>query len=135
VICWSEGEGWVLHANFTALRYWRVDGDGTRCAVALIGQRPADNPEGERRYYWCNFLPSTPLEVMVEYTHRPRRVGQHREEAKFEILPTSSPLVFFPNCLPSRLKQKPRRYLNVATELSRRRKPRRIAAQRRCVAR
>jgi hypothetical protein len=44
---------------------------------------------------WCNFPPSTPLEVMAEYTHRPRRVGQLREEAKFEILPTSSTVVFY----------------------------------------
>jgi hypothetical protein len=95
VICWSEGEGGVLRASFMALRCWRVDGDGTRRAVALIGQRPADNPEGERGYYWCNFPPSTPLEVMVEYTHRPRRVGQHRDEAKFEILPTASAVDFY----------------------------------------
>jgi SRSO17 transposase len=85
VIRWTEGEGGSLRASFTALRCWRVDGDGTRHVGWLISQRPADNPLGEHKYYWSNFPRRTPLAVMVEYTHRRHWVEQYHEEAKGEL--------------------------------------------------
>ncbi|MCI0422437.1 MAG: IS701 family transposase, partial [Acidobacteria bacterium] len=85
VIRWTEGQGGSLSASFTALRCWRVDGDGTRHKGWLIGQRPAEDPQGEHKYYWSSFPPRTPLEVMVEYTHRRHWVEQYHEEAKGEL--------------------------------------------------
>lgn len=80
-IRWREGsQGW-LRAKFVAVRCWRVDGDGTRHVGWLIGQRPTWG-DGEWRYFWSNFPLSTPVSVMVEYTHRRYWVEQFHEEAK-----------------------------------------------------
>ena len=80
-IRWREGsQGW-LRAKFVAVRCWRVDGDGTRHVGWLIGQRPTRG-EDERKYFWSNFPLTTPLSVMVEYTHRRYWVEQFHEEAK-----------------------------------------------------
>jgi SRSO17 transposase len=78
---WREGsQGW-LRAKFVAVRCWRVDGDGTRHVGWLIGQRPTRG-NGDWKYFWSNFPLSTPLTVMVEYTHRRYWVEQFHEEAK-----------------------------------------------------
>jgi SRSO17 transposase len=80
-IRWREGsQGW-LRAKFVGVRCWRVDGDGTRHVGWLIGQRPTRGG-GEWKYFWSNFPLSTPLERMVEYTHRRYWVEQFHEEAK-----------------------------------------------------
>ena len=80
-IRWREGsQGW-LRAKFVGVRCWRVDGDGTRQVGWLIGQRPTRG-DGEWKYFWSNFPLSTPLTVMVEYTHRRYWVEQFHEEAK-----------------------------------------------------
>lgn len=80
-IRWREGsQGW-LRAKFVAVRCWRVDGDGTRHVGWLIGQRPTRG-EGEWKYFWSNFPLNTPVERMVEYTHRRYWVEQFHEEAK-----------------------------------------------------
>jgi SRSO17 transposase len=82
---WREGSQGPLRAKFFALRCYRVDGDGTRHLGWLIGQRPARGQTGEWKYFWSNFPAHTPLEVMVEYTHRRFWVEQYHEEAKGEL--------------------------------------------------
>jgi len=78
---WREGsQGW-LRAKFVGVRCWRVDGDGTRHVGWLIGQRPTRG-DSEWKYFWSNFPLDTPLETMVEYTHRRYWVEQFHEEAK-----------------------------------------------------
>jgi hypothetical protein len=47
----------------------------------LIGQRPTWG-DGEWKYFWSNFPPTTPLATMVEYTHRRYWVEQFHEESK-----------------------------------------------------
>lgn len=80
-IRWREGsQGW-LRAKFVGMRCWRVDGDGTRHIGWLIGQRPTRG-EGEWKFFWSNFPLTTPLERLVEYTHRRYWVEQFHEEAK-----------------------------------------------------
>jgi len=80
-IRWREGsQGW-LRAKFVGVRCWRVDGDGTRHVGWLIGQRPTRG-DGDWKYFWSNFPLTTPLERMVEYTHRRYWVEQFHEEAK-----------------------------------------------------
>ena len=80
-IRWREGsQGW-LRAKFVAVRCWRVDGDGTRQVGWLIGPRPTRG-DGEWKYFWSNFPLTTPLAIMVEYTHRHYWVEQFHEEAK-----------------------------------------------------
>jgi len=85
VIGWRAGHGQRLKAQFTARRCWRVDGEGNRRAGWLLGERPSDDPAGEYHYYWSNFPPETPLEVMVEYEHRRCWVEQYHEEAEGEL--------------------------------------------------
>jgi SRSO17 transposase len=46
-ICWRHGHGVQLKAQFTAVRGWRVAGDGTRHIGWLIGERPGREPTGE----------------------------------------------------------------------------------------
>jgi SRSO17 transposase len=80
-IRWREGsQGW-LRAKFVGMRCWRVDGDGTRHVGWLIGQRPTRG-DGDWKYFWSNFPLTTPLTIMVEYTHRRYWVEQFHEEAK-----------------------------------------------------
>jgi SRSO17 transposase len=84
-IAWSEGaKGW-WRAKFLALRCWRVDGDGTRHVGWLIGQRPGRGQQGDGKYFWSDFPPTTPLAVLVEYAHRRHWVEQYHEEAKTEL--------------------------------------------------
>jgi SRSO17 transposase len=84
-IAWSEGaKGW-WRAKFLALRCWRVDGDSTRHVGWLLGQRPGRGQHGDWKYFWSNFPPTTPLEVLVEYAHRRHWVEQYHEEAKTEL--------------------------------------------------
>ena len=85
VICWRQEHGPLLKAQFTAIRCWRVDGDGTRHVGWLIGERPCDDPAGEQHYYWSNFPLKTPLAKMVEYEHRRCWIEQYHEEAKGEL--------------------------------------------------
>jgi SRSO17 transposase len=81
-IRWSEGSQGMLRAKFARVRCWRVDGDGRRHLGWLIGQRPARGQKGEWKYFWASFSATTPLETMVEYTHRRHWVEQFHEEAK-----------------------------------------------------
>jgi SRSO17 transposase len=84
-IGWSAGaKGW-WRAKVLALRGWRVDGDGTRHVGWLIGQRPGRGQQGDWKYFWSDFPPTTPLAVMVEYAHRRHWVEQYHEEAKTEL--------------------------------------------------
>jgi SRSO17 transposase len=84
-ICWRHGHGAPLKAQFTAVRCWRVDGDGTRQVGWLIGERPGREPTGEQHYYWSNFPRQTPLVKLVEYEHRRCWIEQYHEEAKGEL--------------------------------------------------
>jgi SRSO17 transposase len=84
-LAWREGsKGW-LRARFTAVRCWRVDGQGRRRIGWLIGQRPGRDQQGEGKYFWSNFGPQAQLEEMVEYAHRRYWVEQYHEEAKGEL--------------------------------------------------
>ena len=84
-ITWSEGsKGWQ-RAKGLALRGWRVDGDGIRHVGWLIGQRPGRDQQGDWKYFWSNFPPTSPLVVMLEYAHRRHWVEQYHEEAKTEL--------------------------------------------------
>jgi SRSO17 transposase len=51
----------------------------------VIGQRPGRGQHGDWKYFWSNFPPTTPLEVLVEYAHRRQWVEQYHEEAKTEL--------------------------------------------------
>lgn len=84
-ICWRHGHGVQRKAQFTAVRGWRVDGDGTRHVGWLIGERPSHAPPGEYHYYWSNFPRQTPLVKLVEYEHRRCWIEQYHEEAKGEL--------------------------------------------------
>ena len=81
-IKWREGSTGWLRAKFTAIRCWRIDGEGKRQVGWLIGQRPARRQVGDAKYFWSNFSVDTPLGVMVEYAHRRAWVEQFHEEAK-----------------------------------------------------
>jgi len=81
-IRWREGSTGWLRAKFTAIRCWRIDGEGHRQVGWLIGQRPARGQAGDVKYFWSNFAVETPLAVMVEYAHRRMWVEQFHEEAK-----------------------------------------------------
>jgi len=84
-ITWSEGRSGWGRAKGLALRCWRVDGDGTRHAGWLLGQRPGRDQHGDWKYFWSNFPLATPLAVMLEYAHRRHWVEQYHEEAKTEL--------------------------------------------------
>lgn len=85
VSCWRHAHGALLKAQFSAVRCWRVDGDGTRHVGWLIGERSCADPAGEYRYYWSNFPRRTPLAQLVEYEHRRCWIEQYHEEAKGEL--------------------------------------------------
>ena len=51
----------------------------------MIGQRPCRGPQGDEKYFWSDFPPTTPLAVLVEYAHRRHWVEQYHEEAKTEL--------------------------------------------------
>jgi DDE superfamily endonuclease len=79
-IRWREGSTGWLRAKFTAIRCWRIDGEGARQVGWLIGQRPGRGQTGDVKYFWSNFAMETPLLVMVEYAHRRMWVEQFHEE-------------------------------------------------------
>jgi len=82
-ISWGEGTRGRLRAKFTAVRCWRIDGDGTRHLGWLIGQRPARGQAADEwKYFWSSFPAWTELKKMVEYTHRRHWIEQFHEEAK-----------------------------------------------------
>lgn len=84
-LAWREGsKGW-LRARFTAVRAWRVDGQGRRRIGWLIGQRSGRGASEERKYFWSNFGPQAPLLQLVEYAHRRHWVEQYHEEAKVQL--------------------------------------------------
>lgn len=84
---WAEGSRGWQRAKCVVQRAWRVDGDGTRHAGWLIGQRPArgqpDRPEAHK-CFWTNVAPrrGRPLVRLVEYAHRRHWIEQYYEEAK-----------------------------------------------------
>ena len=81
-LAWREGsKGW-LRARFTAVRCWRVDGQGRHRIGWLIGQRSGRGASEERKYFWSNFGPQARLAQMVEYAHRRHWVERYHEEAK-----------------------------------------------------
>jgi SRSO17 transposase len=51
----------------------------------LLGERPARDQQGEYKYYWSNLPATTPLEKLVEYSHRRHAIEQFHEEAKGEL--------------------------------------------------
>src|SRR5262249_60632575 len=78
---WREGsQGWLV-GPFVAVRCWRVLPDGRRMVGWLIGEQTLGVPS-QRKYYWSNFGPQTPLDQLVEYGHRRHWVEQYHEEAK-----------------------------------------------------
>jgi SRSO17 transposase len=81
-IRWREGSRGWLAAQFHAVRAWRLTIQGQWYVGWLIGERPLAGTEADRRYYWSNFPPSTPLEVMVEYMHRRHPVERFHQDAK-----------------------------------------------------
>lgn len=84
-LTWAEGSRGAQRAKFRALRGWRLDGDGTRHAGWLIGQRPARGQTGEGKYFWSNASRRTPIPTLVEYAHRRHWIEQYYEEAKGEL--------------------------------------------------
>jgi SRSO17 transposase len=81
-IRWREGsQGWLV-AQFHAVRAWRQDTHGQWRIGWLIGERPLSETHGDRAYYWSNFPTTTPLEVLVEYTHRRHHVERFHQDAK-----------------------------------------------------
>jgi len=81
-IRWREGSHGWLAAEFHAVRAWRQDSQGQWQVGWLIGERPLAGMSGDRRYYWSNFRPTTPLEVLVEYVHRRHQVERFLQNAK-----------------------------------------------------
>src|SRR5262249_33250291 len=69
-IRWRQGSRGWLAAEFHAVRAWRQTSQGDWRIGWLIGERPRAGRSGDRRYYWSNLAPTTPLEVLVEYAHR-----------------------------------------------------------------
>jgi SRSO17 transposase len=82
---WRRGTKGRLRKKFVAVRGWRVTTDGHRHAGWLLGERgPQGQPE-ERKYFWSNLPPETPLETLAEYAHRRHAIEQFHEEAKGEL--------------------------------------------------
>jgi SRSO17 transposase len=84
-IRWRHGtKGW-LRKKFVGVRGWRVASDGHRHEGWLVGERaPRGQPE-ERKYFWSNLPPATPLEALAGYAHRRHAIEQFHEEAKGEL--------------------------------------------------
>ena len=84
-IRWRRGtKGW-LRKKFVAVRCWRVTSDGNRHAGWLVGERAPQGPPEERKYFWSNLSPETPLEVLAGYAHRRHAIERFHEEAKGEL--------------------------------------------------
>jgi len=84
-LAWAEGSRGTQRAKFRAMRGWRIDGDGTRHAGWLIGQRAAQRQTGDPKYFWSNASARTPIPTLVEYAHRRHWIEQYYEEAKGEL--------------------------------------------------
>jgi len=83
MVRWREGsEGKWLRGSFTAMRCWRVDGQGLRKIGWLMAERELPDGEGRNKWHWSNFPPSTPLERLVELMHRRHHIEQFHQEAK-----------------------------------------------------
>jgi SRSO17 transposase len=84
-IRWRHGtKGW-LRQKFVGIRGWRVTSDGHRHEGWLVGERaPRGQPE-ERKYFWSNLPPDTPLEALAGYAHRRHAIEQFHEEATGEL--------------------------------------------------
>jgi SRSO17 transposase len=59
--------------------------DGHRHEGWLVGERAARGQLEERKYFWSNLPPETPLEVLASYAHRRHAIEQFHEEAKGEL--------------------------------------------------
>jgi len=79
---WREGtKGW-LRKKFVASRAYRTLGGQRHQLGWLIGERPAQGPSGDWKYYFSNFPKATLLDQMVEYAHRRWSIEQFHEDAK-----------------------------------------------------
>jgi SRSO17 transposase len=82
---WRRGtKGW-LRKKFVAVRGWRVTADGNRHEGWLVGERAPQGQPEERKYFWSNLPPETPLETLAGYAHRRHAIEQFHEEAKGEL--------------------------------------------------
>jgi SRSO17 transposase len=82
---WRRGtKGW-LRKKFMAVRGWRVTSDGRRHEGWLVGERAPQGQPEERKYFWSNLPPETPLEALASYAHRRHAIEQFHEEAKGEL--------------------------------------------------
>jgi SRSO17 transposase len=82
---WRKGtKGW-LRKKFVAVRGWRVTSDGARHEGWLVGERATQGQPEERKYFWSNLPPETPLETLAGYAHRRHAIEQFHEEAKGEL--------------------------------------------------
>jgi SRSO17 transposase len=83
MLSWREGsEGNWLSGSFTAVRCYRVDGQGHRKIGWLIAQRELPDGQGRNKWHWSNLPPSTPLPRLVEILHRRHHIEQFHQEAK-----------------------------------------------------
>lgn len=84
-IRWRQGsKGW-LRKKFVALYCWRRTRNEAMGEGWLLGEGPARGQQGEYKYYWSNLPARTPLEKLVEYSHRRHAIEQFHEEAKGEL--------------------------------------------------
>jgi SRSO17 transposase len=84
-IRWRRGmKGW-LRKKFVAVRGWRLTTDGNRHEGWLVGERALQGPPEERKYFWSNLPPETPLETLAGYAHRRHAIEPFHEEAKGEL--------------------------------------------------
>jgi len=81
-IRWREGSRGWLAGQFHAVWAWRQDTQGEWRSGSLIGERPRSGTSGDPAYYWSNFPPTMPLELLVEYAHRRHHVERFHQDAK-----------------------------------------------------
>jgi SRSO17 transposase len=82
---WRRGtKGW-LRKKFVAVRGWRVTSDGQRHEGWLVGERATQGQPEERKYFWSNLPPHTPLAELADWAHRRHAIEQFHEEAKGEL--------------------------------------------------
>ena len=60
-----------------------MTGTGTRAGWS--GSVPPEGQPEERKYFWSNLPPETPLEELAGYAHRRHAIEQFHEEAKGEL--------------------------------------------------
>jgi SRSO17 transposase len=82
---WRRGtKGW-LRKKFVAVRGWRVTSDGQCHEGWLVGERVTQGQPEERKYFWSNLPPETPLDALAGLAHRRQAIEQFHEEAKGEL--------------------------------------------------